>query len=1171
MNKVRSLLVLAVSLLLAAAALGQSDLGTISGIFRDQSGATVPNAKITIKNEGTGAERTLTTNDSGYFVTASVPPGFYKITAEAAGFKKYETKTNKLDASGALSLDAVLTVGSATETVEVTATAQALQTESSAVQKLVTREQIDALELNGRNPIFMANLVPGTRGGNLAGLSFAFSQGPSNINGARTSDSAIMYDGAPAVRTRSNGTSLGSADVDSTQEIQILTNSFAAEYGRSSGGQIRIISKTGTTQFHGAAYDYVRNAAFNANTWTRNHQIGPDFLAFQKVPHNVYNQFGYNIGGPAWIPGKFNDSKTKFFWYWGQEWVKYRFLDTNSQTVPSLLMRQGNFSELLDPNNIYTSRTINGAKVPVVLYEPGTCANPAAPTSSCIPIPGNIIPTSRLSPNGIGIMRAYPTPNLTSPINANQFWYAALVHPQDQRKDTLSADINLSDKQRLQFRRMNFSFKEYQPLDGGTPFTPKYFDRPNQTNSLNYVSTISATKVNELLITASLDDVYIPVDAAHFLDRTTVGINYPYIFPQGKLVQNRIPTVNISNFSGLNGGPYPSHSAGPIYTLADSFTWIKSNHTFKFGFSFEHSGENDNDEINVSACPTCTNNQNGQFSFTDARSGQPSSGVGLANVALGLFDTYSELGARAYTPFRHNVFEGFAQDSWKVTRKLHLDYGIRYTVVVPYSATWRNMAVFDRSLYDPSKAVGIDPKTGAVILTAGSDRYNGLVIPGTGFPDSAKGRFSEATDPSLAYLFRGGNTPSYYSTIHYNQFAPRLGMAYQATDKTVVRLGIGRYFVPLGVSDSIFLGGNPPFQPTANVSYGSVDRPGGNSSNVLPLTVTTQSKNFATPESWGWNATAERELPFKSVLTAAYVGRRGLHLQREANINQPSIATIVANPGVNIDALRPYKGYNSIRESDNVSRSMYNSFQLSWNKRLSRGFSGGFAYTLSKSMDFGSAQRDIIPNTYDASSMYGQSDFDVRHILIANYQYELPIFRDQSKLTGKLLGGWQISGISQFQTGTACGVASGNDYAGVGQDGSFNCGGQLWIKNGDPSIVHNIALNGGGKADPAYWFNTTDSSGASLFTQPGKNTFNNVAGSRNLLHQPGFQNWNLGLFKKFAIGEKMGFQFRAQAFNAFNHPNWGGANFNPTSAQFGQITGKTGDVRNMQFSLRFYF
>ena len=1141
----RSALLLATALFFCISAFAQSDLGTITGSVKDPSGASIPNASVLVRNEGTGTERKATANEGGNYSVTNIPPGLYTVVVDAPGFKKFETKLNKLDSSSTLQVDATMSVGAASETVEVSATAVQLQTESASVQKLITRQQIDALELNGRNPIFMANLVPGTRGGNLSGLSFSFSQGPSNINGARTQDSLITFDGAPAVRTRSNGTSLGSADVDSTQEIQVLTADYAAEYGRSSGGQIRILTRSGTRDFHGAGYEYLRNTIFNANTWGRNQNTATNFAA----PIH-YNQYGFNIGGPLYIPGKFNTDKSKVFWYWGTEWVRYRFTDSSSLTVPSLLMRQGNFSELLSPSNVYYGKSVQ-------LKNPATGA----------PYAGNIIPASQLSANGLGILNAYPKPNLINPLNSNQYWYFAAIHPQDQRKDTLSVDINMTDTQRLQFRRNNFNFSEYQPLDGGTNLVPKFFKRPNQTNSLDYVWTLTPTIVNEALASVSLDDVYIPVDSAHFLDRTTVGINYPYIFPNGKLIPTRIPTVNVSNFSGLNGGPYPSHSSGPIYSVSDSLTWVKGAHTFKFGALYEKSGENDNDEINVSACPTCTNNQNGQFAFSDTRSGNPTSGAAIANIALGLFDTYSELGQRAYTVFRGSMYEAFAQDAWKVNSKLNIYYGARYTVNVPYSAIWRNQIVFDPKFYDPSKAVGVDPKTGLITVGSG-DRYNGMVIPGTGWPKSSKGRFPESTSGQFDYLFRGGAVNPHYSDVHYNNIAPRFGIAYQLNPKTVIRAGGGRFFTRLGVSDSVFLGGNPPFQPTANVSFGNVDNPGGTATNVLPLTVTTQSKAFKNPEAWNWNFTAERELPFSSVVSVAYVGRVGLHLQREADINQPTTDTVLANPGVKLDALRPYKGYNSIRETDNIGRSLYNSFQLSLNHRFSKGLLFGLAYTLSKSYDTGSNQRDIIPDTYNASNLWGPSEFDVRHVFIASYLYELPFFKNQS-LSGKVLGGWQVSGIVQWQTGTPCNVGTGNDYAGVGQDGNL-CGiGQFWVENGTPKIIGKFAA--GGSKDPNQYFSTTNSDGSPLYTAPAKGTFNLQKGIRDQIHSPGFDNWNAGLFKKFPVNERVGFQFRAEAFNVLNHPNWGGANFNPTSASFGKVTGKTGDVRNMQLSLRFYF
>src|SRR5437667_4814540 len=357
LSVVRSVFLLVVVLGGVGIASAQSDLGRISGFVKDSSGASIAGAKITARNQS-GVERQTTSNESGYYVITNVPPGFYTVMVEASGFQRYQSLDNKLDPSGDLVVEASLTVGSTSQTIEVSASTVQLQTESGAVQKLVTREQIDSLELNGRNPIWLAALVPGARGTTLANLNFGFTQGPANFNGSRNPENLITFDGAPATRTRSNGTSLGAADVDSTQEVQILTADYAAEYGRTSGAPIRITTKTGTSQFHGAAYEYLRNTAFNANTWARNSNPATAFTA----PIH-YNQFGYNIGGPIYIPGKFNTNKSKVFFYWGQEWVKYHFVESGSSLggaglllVPSVKMRQGDFSELLDPNNPYSHK-----------------------------------------------------------------------------------------------------------------------------------------------------------------------------------------------------------------------------------------------------------------------------------------------------------------------------------------------------------------------------------------------------------------------------------------------------------------------------------------------------------------------------------------------------------------------------------------------------------------------------------------------------------------------------------------------------------------------------------------------------------------------------------------------------------------------------------------------
>jgi len=1154
-------------------AFAQSDLGRISGYIKDPSGATIPNAKVTVANRS-GLQRSTVTNESGYYIVTNVPPGLYTVSAEAPGFQKYQSADNKLDPASNLVVDATLTVGATTQTVEVSASAVQLQTESATVQKLVNREQIDALELNGRNPIFMANLVPGVRGGNIVGVSIGVGGLSTNINGARTPESLVTYDGAPAMRTRSNGAILGQPDVDSVQEIQVLTADYAAEYGRSSGGQIRIVSKSGTQTFHGSAFEYVRNTIFNANSWSRNHDSAPNSLTRFVTAPDHWNQFGYNIGGPVYIPNHFNSNKDKLFFYWGQEWVKRVFTDTSSLTVPTLAMREGDFRELLtNPIFGYTSST-GIIKDPTTGNQFVASSNPADPNYSpaCTGAPtcANVIPVARVSKNGLGILNSWPLPNLATPLG-NSNWVAFAKHPQNQRKDTLSLDWNVNERQHLSFHRFNYAWFEYQPLDGGTDETPKYFDRPNYTYTINHTWTISPTKVNEVLLSYSQDIVHIPIDAAHFLDRTKgvaqgpnlYGVNYSYIFNDTKLLPTRIPSVNMSKFSTLNGGPYPSHSAGPIGDLSDSFTWVKGNHTWKFGGLYEYSGENDNDEINVSACSTCTNNQNGQFQFVDSRAG--GTGVAAANAALGLFDRYSEIGHRAYTVFRGSMWEAFAQDTWKVSQNLTLTPGVRYSVIVPYHTWWGNQAVFDPQFYDPSLAVTVDPNTGLILGSPTLQQlYNGMVIPGSGFPSSAKSHVPEANTSQWNFLFRG--VPDHYSDIQWNDIQPRLGAAYQWNNKTVLRAGAGRFYTRLGVSDSIFLGGNPPFQPMASLTNGSVDALGSNSAALYPLVVTTQAKDFRNPEAWNWNASVQRELPWNLIANLAYVGRRGLHLQREANINQPTTTTIAQNPGVkNIDALRPFKGFGSIRETNNVADSKYNSLQANLTRRFANGFMFGVSYTLSKSMDNGSNQRDVVPDTYDTSMLWGPSEFDTRHILMINYLYELPFFRSQSNVVGKILGGWQLSGITQFQSGTPCSPAQSKDYAGVGLDANYGCGvnGQYWAWDGKLSYPHTFGTTG-------QWVCC-----ASDFTAPANGTFVTQQ-VRDVIYQPGFQNWNMGLFKKFAVNERVNFQFRAEAFNVWNHPNWGGTsggglNLDPSNPKtFGTVTTK-GSERNLQLSLRAEF
>ncbi len=455
-----------------------------------------------------------------------------------------------------------------------------------------------------------------------------------------------------------------------------------------------------------------------------------------------------------------------------------------------------------------------------------------------------------------------------------------------------------------------------------------------------------------------------------------------------------------------------------------------------------------------------------------------------------------------------------------------------------------------------------------------------MVIPGfSGFPSSAQGRVLADGNPicdgaSCNSLFDPKLPKSYAPNV--NPIQPRVGIAYQINEKTVLRAGAGEFVTRMPLLDNIFPGGNSPFQPFVTVNNVRVDNPGASvtTGTAAAITATTMNPNLKQPIAWNWNFSFQRELFWNSTLSVAYVGHRGYHGWDVYDINQVPAGTLQANPGVNINQLRPYKGFAAIQEEEPVVNSMYNGLQVNWNRRLTAGSMFQFAYTFSKSMDNSSNYRDIVPDTYNTSNLWGPSEYDARHIIVINYLYDLPFFKNRSTLAGKLLGGWELSGAMQFQTGSPCSIGTNNDFAGVSTTdlGSFGCGapnGQYWVLSGSPQIVGQFASGTGANANSPKYFTAN-------VTPPPVGTFNLQKGIRDIIYGPGTQDWNLMLFKKFAINERSWFEFRAEAYDFINHPNWagtnqtGGPNFNPTSGTFGEVTGKYLQ-RSMQLSLRYSF
>ena len=1109
----------------------QFDSGQISGFVRDPSGAVVPGAKVEATNAGTKEPRRTVTNSDGYYVFPQLAVGTYDLAVEAPGFKRFVKSGLSLNAEAKVSSDVDLTVGASNESVEVTASSASVQIDSAQVATTIETRQMQDLTLNGRNPIYLAALSPGVVGGTIGTFDpDSVSNGNFNINGGRPDEYVVVIDGAMATRTRSSGSMVGTLDVDTVQEAQVLTGNYSAEYGRSSGGEIRFVTKSGTREFHGDLVENFRNSALDANTWTRNHSPQASTAA-GPAPYR-FNQYGFDVGGPIFIPKHFNTDRNKLFFFWGEEWIKRRYDTTNTGTVPSIVMRNGDFSELLNPANTFFGkiRTVNDP-------------------SSGAPFPGNIIPTSRISHNGQALLNIFPAP-VAGFQQGTTNWIGTKSTHSDFRKDTYKFDYLISDKQHLSVRA------GYDPWHFNTPFEDTFgrmeevWSRPNRVGALSLISTLSPTLVNELNFSVNSDGKG-SIDFGSYCTaclRSTYGLNYPYIFPGTKIAPDKVPSIRIQGLTTLDAGPYPGFWSGYVYSLTNTTSKVIGTHTVKWGAYIEHSGQNDAIQATTASSGT-TVNQNGDFTFNDSGGTPSTTGLAIANAILGNFDNYEEFGTKAYTPWVATALDLFAQDSWKATKKFNIEYGVRWSLWPPWHSKWGNLAEFLPQFYTTQNAPVVNPKTGYI---TGGNPYDGIAFPGNGVPSAEGGRVPALHDPQFASLYH--NLPDGLAQTHLTVFQPRLGVAYAITPKMVVRAGIGAFANRTAINRDTALGGNAPLQPQASVISGSVDNPGGAAATQFPFNMTIQDPVFKIPTAWQWNGTFQREVGWATTVQLGYVGRRGIHNQIKRNINQLQPGTIQANPGVNTSALRPYQGMGVIDISENAGLSRYNGLQLSIQHRFTSDLQFSLAYTHSRSTDNGSSLTDVLPNAYDAHSYFGPSDFDRTDVLALNYIYKLPFFRNRRDLPGYALGGWEISGIYQYQSGTPFSVRTSQDIAGVGT-GSGN---QFWNQTGDSSISV-------GSFTPVglVWFKT------SVFTQPAAGTFGTQ--QRNNLRNPPFWAADASLRKNFPIVERLTMQCRFDVFDFLNHPNWGGPNSTPTSGAFGTITGKTNDDRQLQLALKIIF
>ena len=1133
---------LALLLIVATSAWAQFDTAQVSGVIQDGSGGVLPGVDVVLTAVGTGIERRAVTNESGLYTFPNVPVGDYRVNATLSGFKPVARTGVRVNAGVNIRVDIQLELGGLTETVQIEAART--QADTAVIGRTVRSEQISDTPLSARRATQVAQLVPGTVGGNLGGLPTAantFATGITSINGGRSEEFMTTVDGAPSIRVRANGGfTMGMQNADTVEEVQVLTTNYQAEYGRASAGLLRLVTKSGTQQFHGNVFWSGQDDSLNANTWTNNR------AGIVKSPVS-FNQYGFTAGGPIYVPGMFNTSRNKLFFYWGEEWDRIRSVENQMATVPSLAMRNGDFSELLNPSNPYFGAVRR-------IRDPQT-GLPCTATDQRGCFSGNIIPRDRISLNGQALLNSYPLPT-PGFLQGTNNWIGTPATFDDTRKDSIKIDYVPATNHRFSVRH-TWAPHVWNDPESATAFS-SIWDYPGRTMAATYMATLSSSLINEATFSWGSTEParffgqrncdYCPggTGLVPYPTRSQIGLNYPFIFPDTKLDPDKLSNLAIQNFSTLTLNQYPGYWYDFVFLWSDNVTKIHGNHTFKGGVSVERSGMKDQIQLSAATAPATTN-QNGSFRFFDTTR-TDGSGLALSNALLGLFDDYTEFGSKPLTNFIGMGYDFYAQDSWKVARQLTLELGLRYSLWQQWRDENNAIASFQSEFYDPASAVTVDRTNGSVVPGSG-DAFNGIVLPGAAPTDEAL-----ATFPQLASLGRlYHDVPPGFAEDPKDGFQPRIGMAYALSDAMTVRSGIGLFLNRPQINTSAAYGFNPPLSEMATVINGNVDAPAGAQRRSFPLVMAMFSPDYTNARSWAWNVTLDRQLPWQNFVELSYVGRSASNLERARNINQLQPGTLQANPLVNANALRPYKGFATITMYETTGKSRYNAMQLQVQRRSTRGVSYSLAYTFSRTMDDGSSRLEILPNAYDDSGYYGISSLDRPHILIAQASYRTPALESAPALVRGVFSDWNFGGVFQAQSGAPFDVTTTVDIAGVGP----GSGAQYYDIVGDPQE---------GRTDfdgtRAVWFNKA------AFQAPAAGTYATMW-ERNTLRQPGFWDLHMSVRKSVAIGTQRA-ELRWDVFNVLNHTNLGLATTNPTSPDFGLITSKTGN-RTMQIGLQFMF
>jgi hypothetical protein len=1131
--KVWNILLLAVTVAFSGLeARAQSSFGQISGTIVDPTSASVPDAVITITSMNTQAKRIVNSDSDGNYIATNLPIGIYSISVTKTGFQTAKQSDVSISADAKVTSNFTLPIGQATETVEVQGGAvESLNTTSGELARVIDSKQVENLALNGRNYTQLLTLVPGAVVTNpdIFSVTTSLASGNQTINGNRSDTGNLTVDGAYNQVAGSNGSLMNNVGPDFIQEVKIDTSNASAEFGRTSGPSFNIVTKSGTNSFHGGAFEYLRNNYLDAT----------NYIARQKT-QLIYNDFGFFVGGPI--------IKDKLFFFVGEEWKRLRQQAVASTfTVPTTAMLNGDFSALCRSgfNASGVCSTSSGQ-----LYEPGT-ANP---------IPNNNI-ASRITPDGRAIANVYKTISAAGlsyrdgGIPSNNLTLAP-SNPLDFHQDLVRFDYVINQKHSVYGRWIHDQNTLTDPFgtfanSGILNTTPTIRNRPGQSYLVAYTWAARPNLINVAQANTSWAAQRIPPTGDNW-KRETYGFQYAKIYPNAGTYPNGIPQVNITNFAGMQGPNFALLSPSTDIQVADTLTWIKGNHTVKTGVVVIR------DRVD----------QNGRANYTGTANFQPATCTAarasnvnttcysLADAFLGNFNSYSEASADPMGHFRFTQPEAFVQDSWKATRKLSLELGLRWQGIFPFYTQGNNISNFDPSVYAASTPVTILPN-GRIDTTKGGNPYAGLVRAGDGVPADQQIRVPNV-NTALFPLIPAGAPRGFYKM--HGAFGPRLGFAYSVDDKTVVRGGIGLFFYR-AQGNLIFSQLNiAPFLSNTNLDFGNLS-----TLNSVAVAATTQGTINAidptshNPYTYQYSFGVQRQLTRTVLLELNYVGNVAHRQLATPNVNFPNLGVVAANRAngiTNTTYSNPYRGFTTINMNRFSSNYNYNALQVFASKRA--GFvTTTIAYTFSKALgdsNNGNNNTQTFENWSNLSYNYGSLSNDRRHAFVATFVIQGPEFRGHNFVIREAIGGWQVSGVARLQSG---------GYSNVQAVSALGVGNVRPNYTPGTKIVANNHAGRNG-----YVCGATNSGCPNPFTVPTGANYGNAPYAAVL--GPGLAQTDATLSKFFPITERVRVKFQADAFNVLNRTNFNGLNLTTTNSNFGTISSAF-PPRQLQLGLKALF